>query len=98
MRKIVGGIIGATIMLLVIAFLASACVTPFGMSGSAEQIHEMVKDKNAACTSITGVYMGATVQGTSVNVDKGVPPPGGTVKIKGSTCDTEITAPPKSGQ
>lgn len=84
-RKIMVALVTGSLLAL------AACATPFGLSGSAAQLHELVKDKNASCSSATGLYMGATVRVSAVNVDKATVPPGSTVKIKGDTCDTEIT-------
>lgn len=77
---------------LMLVTSCGGCAGAFGVSGSAEQLKELAKIKDAACTKLTGVYMGATFTITSVNVDKGIPSSanGGLVKI-GADCATEIT-------
>jgi hypothetical protein len=87
----VRGVAAALFAVLALAGCAGAFGTPMG---SPKQLKEMAKIKDAACTKVTGVYMGATITITAVNVDKGIPKgDGGTVKI-GADCATEITAPP----
>jgi hypothetical protein len=70
--------------------LLSGCAGVFGLAGNAEQLHELARVKDAACVTVTTVY-GKT---TAVNVDKGIPQGGGTVKI-GADCTTEISAEPR---
>lgn len=84
--------------LLLIALLCTGCAGALGSSVAgmtAEQLKEFAKVKDAGCSKIVGVYMGATFTAVTVSVDKGIPPGAGTVKIDGDTCGTTITAEPK---
>jgi hypothetical protein len=83
-------------LVVALAAVLSGCGGAFGPIGNAKQLRELAKVKDAACTKVTGIYMGATVTITSVNVDKGIPSPaGGVVKI-GPDCATEITVDGKA--
>lgn len=68
----------------------------FGVNSmSPEQLAQWAKNKDATCTKITGVYMGATINAISVSVDKGIPPGAGAVSID-DNCKTTITAEPRT--
>ena len=55
-------------------FLLSACAGPFGMAGmKADELRELAKIKDASMTCVRGVYAGALVTITTINVDKGIP-------------------------
>lgn len=62
---------------------------------SPEQLKEFAKIKDAGCSKITGVYMGATFSAITVSIDKGVPPGAGSVKID-DNCGTTLIADPKA--
>lgn len=82
------------LVVLLAPLALTGCSGVLGQVGqsSPEQLAELAKVKDSACSKITGVYMGATVNITSVSVDKGVLPAGrqGVVKIS-PDCATEIT-------
>ena len=60
-------------ILLALLFLA-ACAGPFGMAGmKADELRELAKIKDASMTCVRGVYAGALVTITTINVDKGIP-------------------------
>lgn len=87
---------------LLIMVTTTACSGAFGKSifgMNDKEIKEWVKDKDASCSKFTGVYMGATITGVNINVDKGIPPGnfGGTVEID-DNCKTKITIDPKVKQ
>lgn len=88
----------ATLRVIGLAMLLGGCAGAFGSSVTGmtpEQLEAFAKVKDAGCSTLTGVYMGATFTATNVSIDRGIPPGAGTVKINGKTCDTEITAEPK---
>jgi hypothetical protein len=83
--------------LLVTALVCTGCAGALGnpvASMSPEQLKEWVKQKDASCYKLTGIYLGTTFTATSVSVDKGIPPGAGSVKIS-PDCSVEITAEPK---
>lgn len=84
-------------LVLLLALLLAGCsalINPtVGMTP--EQLKEFAKIKDAGCSKIVGVYMGATFTAISVSVDKGIPPGAGSVKID-DNCGTTITAEPKA--
>lgn len=87
------------LVLLMTAVLMAGCAgfSPLGNNAagmSAEQLKEWVKDKDAGCSKITGVYMGATFTAVSVHSDKGIPPGAGSVEIS-PDCSVKIQAEPK---
>lgn len=80
-----------SVLTLALCVLLSGCAGFGSVMGSPEQLKELIKVKDAACTKVVGVYMGATITLTAINVDKGVPGThGGTVKIN-ADCATEIS-------
>lgn len=80
--------------LLLAALLLPGCAG-FGVNSmSPEQLREWVKAKDATCTRITGVYMGATVNAVSVSIDKGIPPGAGSVTVDGD-CKVTVTSDKK---
>lgn len=84
---------------VVVCALAVTGCGALGMSSagmSPEQLREWTKVKDAGCSKITGIYMGATFNAISVSVDKGIPPGAGSVKID-DNCGTTIVAEPKAG-
>ena len=88
------------LVLVLAALLLSGCagLSAFGNSATGltpEQLKEFVKIKDAGCSKITGVYMGATFTAITVSVDKGIPPGAGTVKVD-DNCGVTITAEPKA--
>lgn len=83
--------IARAVALACLALSAAACAGPFGVGGNAAQLHELAKIKDAGCVSVTGVYTVATVKITAINIDKGIPPAGGSVTMK-PDCETTITS------
>lgn len=83
------------LMLCASLILLSACAGPFGMAGmKADELRELAKIKDASMTCVRGVYAGALVTITTINVDKGIPS-GITIK---ESCEVvfSTTPPPKS--
>jgi hypothetical protein len=81
---------------LLAAFLFGGCAGPFGITGSPEQLKELVKIKDAAATCVVGIYAGMTVRAVGASVDKGIY--GGKI-VMDENCKTTIeTAPWVPGQ
>lgn len=83
--------------LLATALVCTGCAGALGnpvASMDAAQLKEWVKQKDASCSKLTGVYMAATFTAVTVSIDKGIPPGAGSVKIS-PDCSVEITAEPK---
>lgn len=80
---------------LVGLLLLSGCASGGWHAGSPEQLRELVKIKDSACTKVTGVYMGATITLTSVSVDKGIPNAHGGMVTITPDCALEIRQMPR---
>ena len=79
-------------LVLVMISLASMGCAGFGINAmSPEQLAQWVKNKDATCSRLTGVYMGATINAVSVSIDKGIPPGAGSVTVDGD-CKVTITS------
>ena len=81
----------AKLLVLVGLLGLAGCAGPLGNNMSADQLAPWVKNKDATCSKITGVYMGATFNAVSVSVDKGIPPGAGAVTIDGD-CKVTVTS------
>lgn len=84
------------IVLALVAMIVSGCAGPFGLTGSPEQLKELVQVKDAAATCVKGVYAGVTVTAVAVSIDKGIY--GGTVALDENCKATVTTAPFVPGQ
>jgi hypothetical protein len=83
--------------LVAVILLCVGCAGAFGnpvASMSPEQLKEWVKQKDAGCMRLTGIYMGATFTAINNSVDKGIPVGAGSVKVD-SDCSITIIAEPK---
>ena len=79
---------GTAVLALV---MLSGCAGPFGISGSPEQLKELIKIKDAAATFVVGMYAGMTVRAVGASIDKGLY--GGTI-VMDENCKTTITTAP----
>jgi len=90
-------LIPARWLLGLLLMLVSACAGPFGIGVSgmtAQEIKEFAKIKDASVVCVRGVYAGALITVTSLNVDKGIPA-GVTIKESCEVIFNTVPAPAK---